>query len=91
MNKGDLISSIADEAGISKADAEKALSAFTNVVTNTLKAGDTVAISGFGTFSVSDRAERQGRNPKTGEEITIAASKAPKFKAGKGLKDSLNG
>lgn len=89
MNKTELISAMAEKAEISKKDAEKALTAFTNVVTDTLVNGDKVAITGFGTFEVVERAERQGRNPATGETITIAASKSPKFKAGKALKDAV--
>ena len=89
MNKSELIEAIAQEAGISKAAAQKALDATTNAVTNALKKGDTVTLVGFGTFYVCERAERQGRNPKTGEPLTIAAAKTPKFRAGKALKDAL--
>lgn len=89
MNKTELIAAMAEKAEISKKDAEKALSAFTNVVADTLVDGDKVAITGFGTFEVVERAERQGRNPATGEPITIAASKSPKFKAGKAFKDAV--
>ncbi|WP_416190626.1 HU family DNA-binding protein [Neisseria sp. CCUG12390] len=89
MNKSELIESIAQEAGISKAAAQKALDATTNAVTEALKKGDTVTLVGFGTFYVGERAERQGRNPKTGEPLTIAAAKTPKFRAGKALKDAL--
>lgn len=89
MNKTELISAMAEKAEISKKDAEKALTAFTNVVADVLVDGDKVAITGFGTFEVVERAERQGRNPATGETITIAASKSPKFKAGKALKDAV--
>ena len=88
MNKSELIEAIAQEAGISKAAAQKALDATTNAVTNALKKGDTVTLVGFGTF-YGERAERQGRNPKTGEPLTIAAAKTPKFRAGKALKDAL--
>lgn len=91
MNKVELVAAIAEKAELSKKDAEKALSAFTNVVADTLVDGDKVQIVGFGTFEVTERAERQGRNPSTGESITIAASKLPKFKAGKALKDIVNG
>ena len=91
MNKVELVAAIAEKAELSKKDAEKALSAFTNVVADTLVDGDKVQIVGFGTFEVAERAERQGRNPSTGESITIAASKSPKFKAGKALKDAING
>lgn len=89
MNKSELIETIAQEVGISKAAAQKALDATTNAVTNALKKGDTVTLVGFGTFYVGERAERQGRNPKTGEPLTIAAAKTPKFRAGKALKDAL--
>lgn len=89
MNKTELISAMSEKAEISKKDAEKALTAFTNVVADVLVDGDKVAITGFGTFEVIERAERQGRNPATGETITIAASKSPKFKAGKALKDAV--
>lgn len=89
MNKTELISAMSEKAEISKKDAEKALTAFTNVVTNALVDGDKVQLVGFGTFEVVERAERQGRNPATGEVITIAASKSPKFKAGKSLKDAV--
>lgn len=89
VNKSELIEAIAQEAGISKAAAQKALDATTNAVTDALKKGDTVTLVGFGTFYVGERAERQGRNPKTGEPLTIAAAKTPKFRAGKALKDAL--
>lgn len=90
MNKTELVAAIADEAGLSKKDAEKALKAFTDVVTEELKKGEKVQLVGFGTFEVSERAERTGRNPQTGKEMVIPASKAPKFKAGKALKDMIN-
>ena len=90
MNKSDLISAMAAEAQMSKADAKKALDAFISSVTNAMKAGDKVALVGFGTFSVSERAAREGRNPQTGKTMKIAACKAPKFKAGKALKDAVN-
>nr|WP_272877502.1 HU family DNA-binding protein [Neisseria meningitidis] len=89
VNKSELIEAIAQEADISKAVAQKALDATTNAVTTALKQGDTVTLVGFGTFYVGERAERQGRNPKTGEPLTIAAAKTPKFRAGKALKDAL--
>jgi DNA-binding protein HU-beta len=89
MNKSELIDAIAASAQLTKADAARALDSFTNTVTNALKAGDSVALVGFGTFSVKERAARKGRNPKTGQEIEIAASKVPDFKAGKGLKDAV--
>lgn len=90
MNKTELIAAMAEQAGVSKKDAEKTLKAFTDVVAEELKKGGKVQLVGFGTFEVSERAARTGRNPQTGAEMTIAASKAPKFKAGKALKDSLN-
>ena len=90
MNKTELIAAIAEQAEISKKDAEKALKAFVDVVTEQLKEGEKVQLVGFGTFEVSERAAREGRNPQTGETMTIAASKAPKFKAGKALKDAVN-
>lgn len=90
MNKAQLIEKIVLGADISKAAAGKALDAFTAAVTEELQQGGDVALVGFGTFSVSDRAARTGRNPQTGASIEIAASKQPKFKAGKGLKDALN-
>ena len=90
MNKTELVAAIADEAGLSKNDAEKALKAFTDVVTEELKKGEKVQLVGFGTFEVSERAAREGRNPQTGAAMKIAASKAPKFKAGKALKDLIN-
>ena len=89
MNKTELISAIAEKAEISKKDTEKALTAFTNIVADTLVDGDKVAITGFGTFEVAERTARTGRNPKTGESIQIAASRSPKFKAGKALKDAV--
>ena len=90
MNKTELIAAIAEQAEISKKDAEKALKAFVDVVTEQLKEGEKVQLVGFGTFEVSERAAREGRNPQTGETMTIAASKSPKFKAGKALKDMMN-
>ncbi len=90
MNKTELVAEMAQKANISKKDAEKALAAFTETVTTTLKKGDKVQLVGFGTFEVSKRSARTGRNPRTGETMKIAASKAPKFKAGKALKDALN-
>lgn len=89
MNKTELIAAMADKAEISKKDAEKALTAFTNVVADALTNGDKVQLVGFGTFEVTKRAERQGRNPATGDTITIPASKSPKFKAGKSLKEAV--
>lgn len=90
MNKTELVAAIADQAEISKKDAEKALKAFTDVVGEQLKKGDKIQLVGFGTFEVSERAAREGRNPQTGKAMKIAASKAPKFKAGKALKDLVN-
>ncbi len=89
MNKVELVNAIAERTNISKKDAEAALKAFTDVVAEQLKAGDKVQLVGFGTFEVAERPAREGRNPVTGETIKIAASKAPKFKAGKALKDSI--
>ena len=91
MNKTELVAAMAEEAGLSKKDAEKALKAFTDVVEAELKNGGKVQLVGFGTFEVSERSAREGRNPQTGEVMPIAASKAPKFKAGKALKDLVNG
>ena len=90
MNKTELIAAIAEQAEISKKDAEKALKAFVDVVTEQLKEGEKVQLVGFGTFEVSERAAREGRNPRTGKTMKIAACKAPKFKAGKALKDAVN-
>ena len=90
MNKTELVEAMAKQAGLSKKDTEKALKAFTDTVAKTLKKGDRVQLVGFGTFEVSKRAARTGRNPQTGAEMKIKASKAPKFKAGKALKDILN-
>ncbi|MDA3913850.1 HU family DNA-binding protein [Oleiagrimonas sp.] len=90
MNKSDLVNAVADEADLSKADAGRAVDAFTEVVKKALKKGDTISLVGFGTFSVRKRAARTGRNPRTNEEIKIKASNVPAFKAGKGLKDALN-
>ena len=89
MNKAELVAKIADDAEISKAKAEKALASFIEGVTVALKKGQKVSLVGFGTFSVSKRAARTGRNPRTGATIKIASSKIPKFKPGKGLKDSI--
>lgn len=90
MNKTELVAAMADQAGLSKKDAEKALKAFTDVVADELKKGGKVQLVGFGTFEVSERSAREGRNPQTGEPMKIDASKAPKFKAGKALKDEVN-
>ena len=90
MNKTELVAAVAEQAGLSKKDAEAALKAFTDVVSDELKNGGKVQLVGFGTFEVSERAAREGRNPQSGEVMKIAASKAPKFKAGKALKDLVN-
>lgn len=90
MNKGDLIAKMADDAGITKAQAAEALNSFTECVEKTLKKGDKMSLVGFGTFSVSHRAARTGRNPQTGAEIKIKARNVPKFKAGKALSESVN-
>ena len=90
MNKTEFIAAIAEKAELSKKDAEKALKAFVDVVTEQLKEGEKVQLVGFGTFEVSERAAREGRNPQTGKTMKIAACKAPKFKAGKALKDAVN-
>lgn len=90
MNKQDLISSVADQSGLTKADAGKAVEAVFEAITESLKKGDEVRLVGFGTFSVSKRKASTGRNPRTGETMAIKASSQPKFKAGKGLKDSVN-
>ncbi len=90
MNKTELVAAIADQTELSRKDAEKALKAFTDIVADELKKGEKVQLVGFGTFEVSERPAREGRNPQTGEPMPIAASKAPKFKAGKALKDMVN-
>ncbi len=90
MNKSELIDAVAESAGLSKADATKAVDAFSQTVTDALKKGDQVTLVGFGTFTVRERAARTGRNPRTGASINIAASKVPGFKAGKALKDAVN-
>ncbi len=90
MNKMELVAAVAEQAGVSKKDAEKTLKAFTDVVAGEMKKGGKVQLVGFGTFEVSERAAREGRNPQSGAVMQIAASKAPKFKAGKALKDMLN-
>lgn len=89
MNKNDLVTAVATSAGLSKADAAKAVDGVFDAISGALTGGDEVRLVGFGTFSVSDRAASEGRNPRTGETISIPASKQPKFKAGKGLKDSV--
>ena len=90
MNKTELVAAMAEKTELSKKDAEKALKAFTDGVAEELKKGEKVQLVGFGTFEIAEREAREGRNPRTGETMTIAASKSPKFKAGKALKDSLN-
>jgi DNA-binding protein HU-beta len=91
MNKSELIEAIADHADLTKADAVRAVDAVINSITHALKQGDSVALVGFGTFSVKERAARTGRNPATGAEIQIAASKQPHFSVGKTLKDAVAG
>jgi DNA-binding protein HU-beta len=90
MNKAELIDAVAQSADLSKASAGRAIDAAIDAITNALKSGNNVTLVGFGTFSVRDRAARIGRNPRTGEEIQIKASKVPGFKAGKALKDAIN-
>ena len=90
MNKTELVAAVAEPAGLSRKDAEAAVKAFTDVVADALKNGDKIQLVGFGTFEVSERAAREGRNPKTGESMKIEACKTPKFKAGKALKDLVN-
>ena len=90
MNKTELVAAIAEQTNLSKKDAEAALKAFIDVVSEELKKGEKVQLVGFGTFEVSERAAREGRNPQTGETMEIKASKTPKFKAGKALKDMMN-
>lgn len=90
MNKADFVAAVADAAEVTKTDAERAIDAVFKVVKNALKAGDSVSLVGFGTFTVRTRAARTGRNPRTGDEINIKASNVPAFKAGKALKDAIN-
>lgn len=90
MNKTELIAAIAAQAELSKKDSEKALKAFVDVVTSELKKGEKIQLVGFGTFEVSERSAREGRNPQTGKTMKIEACKAPRFKAGKALKDAVN-
>ena len=90
MNKSELVAAMAAKSELSKKDAEKALKAFTEVVSEKLKKGEKIQLVGFGTFETTKRAARKGKNPQTGKAIKIAACTAPKFKAGKGLKDSVN-
>ena len=91
MNKSELINAIAEQANLTKTDAGRGLDALIKTIETALKAGDAITLLGFGTFDVKDRAERTGRNPQTGQEITIAAAKVPSFKPGKALKDAVNG
>jgi len=90
MNKADLVAKVAELAGLTKSDADTATDAVLAAITNALKGGDDVRLVGFGTFSVTARPSRQGRNPQTGKAITIPASKTPKFSVGKGLKEAVN-
>lgn len=90
MNKAELVAAIAEKTELSKKDSEKALKAFVDVVTEELTKGEKIQLVGFGTFEVAERAAREGRNPQTGKTMTIPASKSPKFKAGKALKDVIN-
>ena len=90
MNRTELVAAMAEKTQLSKKDAEAALKTFVDVVSEEMKKGEKVQLVGFGTFEVSERAAREGRNPQTGETMTIAASKTPKFKAGKALKDLVN-
>ncbi len=90
MNKTELVAAVAEKSGLSRKDAEKVIAAYTDVVTEELVNGGKVQLVGFGTFEVVERPEREGRNPKSKERITIAASRVPKFKAGKVLKDKVN-
>ena len=90
MNKTELVAAMAAKSELTKKDSEKALKAFTEVVAKELKKGEKIQLVGFGTFEVSERAAREGRNPQTGETMKIAASKSPKFKPGKALKDEVN-
>jgi DNA-binding protein HU-beta len=91
MNKNELIAAVADKTGLAKGEATSAVEAIFDVITNALKEGDEVRVVGFGTFVVSQRKAGKGRNPQTGAEIDIPASKSPKFRAGKPLKDAVNG
>lgn len=89
MTKAELVARISNESGITKAEAEKAVDGFVSAVSGALSASDSVTLVGFGTFSVGERAQREGRNPRTGEKLTIPASKVVKFKAGKGLSEKV--
>lgn len=90
MNKNELVTSLAEKTGLKKTEVEKVVKAFTETVTDELKKGEKIQLVGFGTFEVASRPSREGRNPRTGAPMKIAASKAPKFKAGKALKDAIN-
>ncbi|GJM09124.1 MAG: DNA-binding protein HU-beta [Lysobacteraceae bacterium] len=90
MNKSELLAAVADQAGLSKADAGRAVDALIDTITGAMKDGNSVALVGFGTFNVKRRDARTGRNPRTGETINIAAANVPSFKAGKALKDAVN-
>ena len=90
MNRNDLVDAVAERTGLAKSDAARAVEALLGAVTDALRKGETVTLSGFGSFVAKTRAARTGRNPRTGESIAIPASRAPAFKAGKGLKDALN-
>ncbi len=90
MNKSDLIDAVSERTGLAKSDSARAIDAVLGTIAETLQSGDTVNLPGFGSFVVRTRAERSGRNPRTGEPITIPASRAPAFKAGKALKDAVN-
>lgn len=89
MTKSEFVAKVAQKSELKKVDAEKAVNAFLETVTETLKTGEKIIFTGFGSFEITDRAAREGRNPKTGEKMQISASKAPRFKPGKGLKDAL--
>jgi DNA-binding protein HU-beta len=90
MNKGELVAAVAEKVGLSRGQAGEAIDAAIDVITGALKQGDEVKIVGFGTFVVTDRAAGEARNPRTGEKVTVPASKTPKFRAGAGLKDAVN-
>jgi DNA-binding protein HU-beta len=90
VNKNDLVEAVSERTGLAKSDAARAVEAVLGAITDTLKKGDQVALTGFGTFAAKSRAARTGRNPRTGEALVIPASRAPAFKAGKGLKDAIN-
>lgn len=90
MNKAEFVTALAEKTGMKKTEAEKAMKGFMDVVAETLKSGEKISLVGFGTFEVAEREAREGRNPKTGKTMTIPASKAPKFKAGRALKEAVN-